>query len=124
MNYIKKYITMDLLFHFIEERNKYTITFIDFDNISLRILENFISCSYFMNNRLYSKSIFKFRKIFNQYFINLYPFRWPHFSLQSFLKVKNITQLRWLCYPKSLSKSFSTIISYCIFCCIRKSAKK
>jgi hypothetical protein len=124
MNNIKKYIPMDLLFHFIKERNKNTITFIDFDNISFRILENFISCSYFMNNCLYSKSIFKFWKIFNQYFINLNPFRWSHFSLQSFFKVENITQLRGLCYPKAFSKPFAAIISYCIFCCIRKSTKK
>lgn len=124
MNNIKKYITMDLLCHFIEERNKYTISFTDLDNISLRILENFISCSNFMNNCLYPKSIFKFRKIFNQYFINLNPFRWSHFSLQYFLKVENITQLRRLCYPKSFAKSFAAIISYCIFCCIRKSTKK
>jgi hypothetical protein len=124
MNDIKKYITMNLLFHFIEKRNKYTITFIDFYNISFRISENLISCSYIVNNCLYPKSIFKFWKIFNQYFINLNPFRGSHFSLQSFFKVENIAQLGGLRDPKAFPESFAAIISYCIFCCIRKSTKK
>ena len=103
MNDIKKNITMNLLLHFIEKRNKYTITFIDFYNISFRISENLISCSYIVNNCLYPKSIFKFWKIFNQYFINLNPFRGSHFSLQSFFKVENIAQLRG---PQGLSQTF------------------